>query len=152
MANEVKIIGIKSLDKKLKALGIDSEAVAKKAVSTAALKIQSEAITSIQRGARNGKVYKRGSRTHQASAPYEAPKTDTGNLVSNISIEKSTDGLSAKVGIMSQRAIYGAWLEFGTSKMKPRPWLLPAFLKKRDEAEKDFFNELKKLIRSKTVG
>ena len=46
--------------------------------------IRGEAIKSIQQGAKSGIVYEKYNprRTHRASAPGEAPASDTGNLVS----------------------------------------------------------------------
>jgi len=85
-----------------------------------------EAVNSIRKGPRSGILYGRwGSRKlHQASAPGEAPKSDTGVLIQNITIEK--EGTGYTVG-SRKGAPHGFWLEFGTSKMFARPWLVPAF-------------------------
>lgn len=87
-----------------------------------ALETHKNAVTSIQKGGRSGRIYKRGSVLHQSSAPSEAPKSDTGNLVSNITFEKNSMTVGSR-----KDAPYGFWLEFGTSKMAARPWLQPAF-------------------------
>jgi hypothetical protein len=78
----------------------------------------------IQRGPKTGRFYRRRNVTHRASAPYEAPATDTGTLVS--SIYYTQDGpYAATIG---SRLEYAYHLEFGTFKMKPRPtWVLEAF-------------------------
>ena len=65
------------------------------------------------------------SLTHQASAPGEAPATDTGGLVSSIFFKQETK-LSAEIG---SRLPYAYWLEFGTKKIKPRPSWRPAVAK-----------------------
>ena len=62
------------------------------------------------------------SLTHRASAPGEAPATDTGGLVSSIYFEQKTK-LSTEIG---SRLPYAYWLEFGTKKIKPRPSWRPA--------------------------
>lgn len=62
------------------------------------------------------------SLTHRASAPGEAPATDTGGLVSSIYFKQETK-LSAEIG---SRLPYAYWLEFGTKKIKPRPSWRPA--------------------------
>lgn len=62
------------------------------------------------------------SLTHKASAPGEAPATDTGFLVSSIYFTQ-TNSLTAEIG---SRLPYAYWLEFGTKKIKPRPSWVPA--------------------------
>ena len=73
----------------------------------------------VQSGARSGRTYKRRSITHQASAPGEPPKTDTGYLVSRIRgyVEERI------VCVLEAGTRYASMLEFGTSKMGPRPFL-----------------------------
>ena len=82
------------------------------------------AVRSIQASQSQGRIYQRRSVEHTASKPGKPPNTDTGNLVSNITVQKIEKGFD--VG-SRQGAPYGLWLEFGTSKMLPRPWLAPAF-------------------------
>lgn len=76
---------------------------------------------SILSGAKGGKTY--GS--HTASAPGQAPANDTGALVRSIRVEKNKKNESTVI-IDKEYAVF---LEFGTSKMKARPFILPAFLK-----------------------
>jgi len=78
----------------------------------------------IQRGPKTGRYYKRGSRTHRASAPYEAPATDTGTLVSSIYYTQEGP-YAATIGSRLPSAYH---LEHGTRRVKPRPtWALEAF-------------------------
>lgn len=89
-----------------------------------AYSIDREAKKSIQGGARSGRVYKRRSITHKASAPGEPPKTDTGQLVRNITVRRLS---LASYDVGSRKgAPHGYFLEFGTRNMMPRPWLTPA--------------------------
>ena len=85
--------------------------------------IRSEAIRSIQSGPKSGRTYEKYNprRTHKASAPGQAPASDTGNLVSQIM--SVADG---KDTLVESRAEYSKFLEFGTSKILPRPFLFPA--------------------------
>ena len=62
-------------------------------------------------------------RTHTASAAGNPPNTDTGYLANNIHMVMGADGMGASV---ESRADYSGFLEFGTSKMKARPYLQPA--------------------------
>jgi HK97 gp10 family phage protein len=144
---EVTIKGMDSLERKLAKVGVDAKSAIMKAVAESSLKIESDAKTSIQRGSRTGRIYTRGNVQHQASAPGEAPKTDTGKLVAGISTKLADGGLSSKVGVMSKEAIHGAYLELGTSKVSPRPWLNPALDKNRDFIQKSFERHLMKAIK-----
>jgi HK97 gp10 family phage protein len=70
--------------------------------------------------------YKNGTaRTGVASQPGSPPNTDTGNLVRSISVERL--GKDAVTVGSRDSAPYGKWLEYGTSRMEARPWLIPAF-------------------------
>ena len=60
--------------------------------------------------------------THIASAPGQYPASDTGRLAG--SIKAIISGTTAIVGT---NVAYGPMLEFGTSRMAARPWLLPSF-------------------------
>lgn len=85
--------------------------------------IRNEAIRLIQQGTKSGRIYVRGGIRHQASAPGEAPATDTGNLVRSIRVDHQPASGRASVVVGAE---YGAELEFGTRKMAPRPFLRPA--------------------------
>ena len=66
-------------------------------------------------------------REHRASAPGEAPASDTGNLVSKIIVNQ----ISQDITSVESNANYSAYLEYGTSKMEARPFMLPAFEKSK---------------------
>lgn len=90
-------------------------------------------------GQKSGRLYRRGKRTHQASAPGEAPAVDTGIL--RASIATARDGeLRAVVQV---GADYGIWLEFGTRRMAPRPFLGSAF----DQVKPIFETGLRELLK-----
>lgn len=73
-------------------------------------------------GPKSGRTYRRGGKMHQASAPGEAPAVDTGDLANSIKTEQ-TGPTSAIVGVGAK---YGAPLEFGTSRIRKRPFMGPA--------------------------
>jgi HK97 gp10 family phage protein len=80
---------------------------------------------SIQQHGSSGATYEKYNprRTHTASSAGNPPNTDTGFLVSNIHAVIDPDRLG---GSVESRADYSGFLEFGTSKMKARPYLQPA--------------------------
>jgi hypothetical protein len=55
-------------------------------IDKTALDVQRFAIELMQMP-KSGRTYKRGSKSHQASAPGEAPAIDTGNLVNSIEVK-----------------------------------------------------------------
>lgn len=59
------------------------------------------------------------------SKPGEAPKKIRGDLQRSITYEMAPDKQSAKVGTNLD---YGAYLELGTSKMAPRPYIRSTFI------------------------
>lgn len=80
------------------------------------------------RGQKTGRLY-RVSKTgplHQASAPGEPPAILTGRLRQSVVFELTErgDGIEAVIG--SSVKDYPAMLEFGTSRMEPRPAWIPA--------------------------
>lgn len=92
-----------------------------KIISKAALDIEAHAKQAMS-GPRSGRIYKRGSRIHQASAPGEPPAVDTGKLKNSIRSEQ----IAVTKAIVSASAEYAAYLEFGTRRMAARPYMRPA--------------------------
>jgi len=105
--------------------------------------IRGEAIKSIQAGAKSGIVYEKYNprRSHRASAPGQAPASDTGNLVSKIIVKQKSKNITN----VESNADYSAFLEYGTSKMEPRPFMLPAF----EKSKKPIINAVLKRVKNK---
>lgn len=79
---------------------------------------------------KTGRLYKRGKKTtHQASAPGEAPASDTGNLAGSITQDVSAFDLECRV---SAETPYAEALEYGTTKMEPRPFMRRALTESED--------------------
>ncbi len=103
----------------------------RQAIGATCLNIQADAVLAINQGPKTGRIYRRkrqsakgGYIEHQASAPGEAPATDTANLVGSINSDFSNiENLEAEVNV---GAGYGPDLEFGTVKMAARPFMGPA--------------------------
>ena len=111
-----------------------------KVLNSSALLVEGSAKESIQRGIKSGKTYRRGSVVHQASAEGEAPATDTGFLVSNITHQFAKKGKTMASKVLS-KANYSEFLEFGTRNMGARPFLQPALEKNRAAIKQKFIKE-----------
>lgn len=99
----------------------------------------------IQSKDKSGRVYKLKSgtvtRLHQSSAPGEAPANFSGNLRKSLGFEvRGADQLefgsrsgAPTAGLSNKQAVakYSKFLEEGTSKMAPRPYLKPSFEKNK---------------------
>jgi HK97 gp10 family phage protein len=96
-----------------------------KALFAAGSMIEIEAEISITRGSVSGK-------NHVPSRPGEPPNRDTGQLDNSIETNR-VEPLKVEV---SANAPYAAALEFGTSKMRERPFMRPAVKAKGDEAQR----------------
>jgi hypothetical protein len=117
--------------------GLDFAADVRRGIAEAATDVHRRAVESIQSGSKSGRVYshyfvtikgravpiRARGKPHQASAPGEAPASDSGALASSISFEVRLGGMAAEIG--SERD-YGLFLEEGTDKVAARPWLKPA--------------------------
>jgi HK97 gp10 family phage protein len=97
----------------------------------AAKKVEADAKRSIASGEKTGRTYRRRSVTHQASAPGEAPASDTGRLVNSINGEV-VGTFEAIVRAGGGIVKYARMLEFGTIKMAARPFFQPALEKNRN--------------------
>lgn len=87
-----------------------------------------EARESINTGEKSGRIYtvyiNGKKRVHQASAPGQAPAKLTGTLSSKT--KKNIDFIVKgwRYLIFGTKLLYGKYLEEGTSKMAPRPYLI----------------------------
>ena len=141
----IKIKGLEPTLKNLRLLqnGLDKELT--NVLRGGGQLIRGEAIRSIQTGPKSGRTYEKYNprRTHKASAQGQAPASDTGNLVSQIM--SVADG---KNTLVESRAEYSKFLEFGTSKMLPRPFLFPASEKSTKKIVQVLIQKLNKVAES----
>lgn len=148
MKINISLLGKDKFIKQLERAGREAEKDVFAAVNKGGQLIRGEAVKSISRGARTGNVYRRGTgRTHTASAPGEFPKTDTGELVSNITVEKETR-TSVTVGSRIQ-APQGYWLETKEPSQGGREWLRPTVQKNADRVFKMIGKSVEKAIEKK---
>lgn len=76
-----------------------------------------------------------GKHGHHPSRAGSAPAPDTGTLLQSVthSIDVDADGnVKGYVGSVLKNPPYPRYLEYGTSKMRPRPWLSAAIIKSHD--------------------
>ena len=95
-------------------------------------------------GSRSGRTYlvPGTKKTYTASAPGEAPASRTGVLRTGyrFRIVNKTGVYTGEVGSPEQ---YALWLEVGTSKMAPRPHLLPGYEGRKERILKALGGEIK---------
>jgi HK97 gp10 family phage protein len=121
-----KIVGgIGRLKTKMDKAAKAAEKSALDAMVRTAYATQANAVRMIHSGPKTGAVYGK----HQASAPGEAPASDTGNLARSIKVKFD---LKQGWAVVKATAPYAFWLEFGTTRMAPRPFMGPAFLMSKD--------------------
>ena len=144
MKVRIKVRNLERVLKSLNTLGKDMLPEFREVIMGGAQQIRGEAIQSIQTGSKSGIVYQKYNpkREHRASAPGESPASDTGNLVSKIKVQrKNKDSVDVE-----SNASYSKFLEYGTSKMQPRPFLFPAYKKSQKKIIQAVFNRVKRKI------
>ena len=144
MKIDFKVTNMKLALSQLDRLAKDMELPFQEVVKGGGQLIRGEAIKSIQTGAKSGVMYQMYNprREHRASAPGQAPASDTGNLVSKITVKQK----SLNVVHVESNADYSSFLEYGTSKMEARPFMFPAFEKSKKPILNAVFNRVKKKI------
>ena len=132
----VEIDGLAQLLGQLKSLGAVADDVVRETITDLVTDTHAFAVAGMATGG-GGRTYEKYAprRTHQASAPGAYPATDTGRLASSVRMILPT--ASSIVGEVGTAVKYGAWLEFGTSGMAARPWLLPSFVRAKVGVEKE---------------
>ena len=119
----ITLEGGKELAAALRNASKDMVAAVEEAVTATGLELRGDIIKRIQRGPKTGRTYKRRGVTHTASAPGQAPATDTGRLASVGVLFEQVGPVSVTVG---SPLVYAAYLEYGTTRMAPRPVWRPA--------------------------
>lgn len=137
-----EIKGLKAFQDRLKFIGDAIEEAGFKLLIEKGLMIESDAKKSIANISEGKSVIRYSPRrNHTASKPGGPPNTDTGRLIS--SIRTQTDRSTTTVSVGSN-VKYSLYLEFGTKKMRPRPWLKPAIDKNKKIGPRDVRVNLKK--------
>lgn len=79
-------------------------------------------------------------RKYRASAPGDPPAPRTGILRKTIKWQVEGEGAETE-GLVGSDQKYAPALEYGTSKMSPRPWLRPAFQNSEAKVKQIFMEE-----------
>lgn len=137
MKVKIEIEGLKELNSHLDNLARGSEEVLAEVINDVLYETQAYAVKSMRDSPPTGRTYEKGNpkRTHTASSPGNPPRPDEGRLLSNVHVEPATR--AQLLGRVGTAILYGPHLEFGTSKMAARPWLLPAFQRAIADIEQD---------------
>jgi len=121
-------VKIEGMDRINRATGVARKAIAEelnKGLFAVAKKVEGETKRSILNGQKSGRFYRRRTVVHRASAPGEAPASDTGRLVNSINSTVETAKAEAVIKAGGGLVRYARMLEFGTAKMAARPFLFP---------------------------
>jgi len=158
----IKIEGFDSLIKLFPEMERKIRSELKLAVAAAGTLVENE-IKDSMRKAKHGKTYRKnkaitrkrkgknvvvGAKFHRASAPGEAPAVDRGRLVGSIHSKKEDSGYSSTIGVHDTTNVkYAKALEYGTAKIAPRPFLIPALNKTKPAIEERFKQAMEEGIR-----
>lgn len=111
----------------------------KEYVTRGTMMVQNTAKQSIMKGG-TGRIYEKYEprRSHRASAPNQPPASDTGFLVSNITMDVDVKADGSVVGQIISSAPYSKHLEYGTTNMTERPFMQPALQKNKRKIQAMF--------------
>jgi len=143
----IQLDGMGQLLGQLKALGGEADDVVIQTINDLAAETHEYAVAGISHSGGGGRTYEKYKprRTHTASAPGAYPATDTGRLASSVRMILPT--ASSMAGEVGTAVKYGAWLEFGTSRMAARPWLLPSFERAKVGIEKELKARIEAMVK-----
>ena len=146
MTMRITVRNSKAVQEALEKYGEAVQTGIEQLVKANALEAMSDVKKRIQGPPKTGKIYKRGNISHQASAPGEAPATDTGTLASSIYFTFFSRGNGAAMYAKVQsRLPYAFYLEYGTMSIKPRPSWSHATITARKKLNSDIDQLLKAL-------
>ena len=149
VGSHMSLEGHKQLQQKFAKLRDLSPTLAKEEVMAGVLDIQRIAKRHIKEHGKGRKYTLRGV-THQASAPWDPPATNLGGLATRLSaadaIQQHDQGLVASFG--PRNYPIASYLEFGTSKMKPRPFLFRSFEEARPKIVRNIGKAIQRFLKS----
>ena len=123
-------ISIADFQRMLERQAKQAEADSRKFVTMASAEVERTAKT-IMRDSPTNPDISYGKKHHHPSYAGNPPAPDTGTLMRSIthSVTVKNGEVIGEVGSIIHDSDYPRFLEYGTSKMKPRPWLSASFIK-----------------------
>ena len=116
-----------------------ADAAMERGLTILAAKVRDTAKESMLSG-KTGKHYPK--MPQRSSAPYEAPAAQHGGGLRGRIHYKQDGKLSRLVGVDIKTVKYALFLEHGTRRMAPRPWLRPALHEHTGRTGEELFHEL----------
>ena len=123
-------ISIADFQRMLERQAKQAEADSRKFVTMASAEVERTAKTIMRDSPTNPDV-SYGTKHHHPSYAGNPPAPDTGTLMRSIthSVTVKNGEVIGEVGSIIHDSDYPRFLEYGTSKMKPRPWLSASLIK-----------------------
>ncbi len=139
---EMEITGLKETNQKISMMKKIIPNSATKGLFDVAVAIRNTALISMQNTVKkSGTTYKRGVKSHRPSAPGWPPAIDTGNLTGSI-VPEILPSQQVRVGSRIKDPGYPEFLELGTYKMDPRPWMEPSIETVGDDIEDEVMDNI----------
>lgn len=137
---------LRQLERNLDKAFASIEKEVNKALVASGQLLQGEMRRSIARGIKTGDVYQKYNprREHRASAPGQAPASDTGRLANSIQMQPDLKRNRVDVVVDDARVEYAKFLEYGTATIQERPFMRPAIKKHRRRIEKAMREAIKR--------
>lgn len=136
-----------ALVEKVRQFGIKAVRGFNQGLLEAGYELKKEIQQLIRESPRGGRSYRVGKkRIHRASAPGQPPARDTGALMNSIKVDKFGFGSYFSIEVGSGLG-YSGFLELGTSKMQARPFLVPAWEKRKDTIAELIASKVEESIR-----
>lgn len=121
---------IKDMQKRMQAKVIQADKDCIKFVTLCSAEVERTAKTIMRDSPTNPSV-SYGKHHHHPSYGGNPPAPDSGTLMQSVthSVEEERGQVVGRVGSILKNPDYPRFLEYGTSKMSPRPWLIASIIK-----------------------
>lgn len=106
--------------------------------------VKTRMVERIMNPPKTGRIYRRNTVSHQASAPGESPASDTGRLAGSITTSYDAPNITGYVNVATE---YAAALEFGTPRVAARPYARVSLAEKVEEIRADIAAEIAGALR-----
>lgn len=106
--------------------------------------VERHAVRLITSPPKTGRIYRRRGVAHQASAPGQAPASDTGRLVASRRVIILEAGLRGRLTFGTE---YALPLEVGTINMEPRPYARRSLVETRNDVAAGLVMEIRAALK-----